>query len=121
EAMKAHVAMCAPSSDMHIGGFYAPEMDMMAVSPPNLKDDDLSASDALIFYEELWHAVQEESWKMGTEEKDYISGRHSLKDYTILHLGLEAHAKVGAALMILEHAEAGRTGWLDQILENIDS
>jgi hypothetical protein len=117
-AMKNSVITCTQEAMPMIAGFYSRDLNLLTATTGDLKDGEIDAGNLLTFYEELYHADQTEHRRFD-HHMDF--GRYHRQDISLWSLGVEANAKVAAALMIMEHADNGHDEFRQEILENIES
>lgn len=117
-AMKNSVIACTQESMPMIAGFYSTDLNLLTATTGDLMDGKIDAGNLLTFYEELYHADQ-----MTVRDLDHQMepGRYHRQDISLWTLGVEANAKVAAALMIMEHADNGHDEFRQEILEDIES
>jgi hypothetical protein len=107
EAMREHVMTCAVQSIPGNLGAFVLEGNAIFTAVDKLSTPDVSALNTITFYEELAHAYQTHEQDMVPGEKRFLSREYRIDDYAAWNLFIEADAKVMAALMIMEHSEAG--------------
>jgi hypothetical protein len=116
-AMKNGVVMCSTGELGIVGGLYESDINTL-ITAVDLEGDMLQPSKLYVFYEELYHADQVKSSNIISEVK---LGEYHRKDIVLWHMGVEANAKIAAALMIMEHTEAGDNSIREKILARGDS
>ena len=115
-AMKHSVIVCSQESMPMLAGFYSTDLNLLTATTGDLSDDKIDADNLLTFYEELYHADQVKDRNV---DRHMEPGRYHRQDISLWSLGVEANAKVAAALMIMEHADNGNDELRQEILSGI--